>query len=209
METVLGLSPAVGGSIAKIAMDRLGKPGPDGVEVLLLSDLALHGFIEHDASLTRRDARNGDAAEVLLPLVDQLVALSQDGKTLTLEDLTVAHQLRLAQSGSDGHDVPAKAATIGMLEAALYFSVMARDGAVALPDVVEFFAEERIPASFAPQPVGWAEITTAAAEIFFAGNVPTCEAAQRAQKAIHEVIEPDISRLPVDPPAPPEAEGTS
>jgi hypothetical protein len=197
IETALGVSPLVGAKLANFAMNKLGRPGPGGEKVLLLSDLALHGFIEHDASLTRRDAHKGNAVEMLPPLVDQLVALSQDGKTLTLDDLAVAHQLRMAQSAADGHGVPLEAAVLGTLEAALLFKVLARGGAIAVPDLVEFLGEERIPAHLAPRPIGVADIAEAAATIAVRGNVPGCDAAKRAQKAIREVIEPEVSRCPV------------
>src|SRR5262249_245210 len=117
MNEQLGISPSIGEKLAEQAMNRYGKPGPDGVPVLCLSDRAEHGFIEHDASLTRRDAHKGDAMELLPSLIDQLVSLSKDGKTLTLEDMAVAHQLRMAQSADGGHVVPLKAAVLGTLEA--------------------------------------------------------------------------------------------
>jgi hypothetical protein len=117
-----GLLPSIGGLLARAALKRLGKDGPDGVKMLDLADLAEHGFIEHDASLTRRDARKGDAVETVKPLLDQLLSLSADGKTLTRDDLAVAHQLRMAQSGEGGHRVPLKAALLGTLEAPHYSS---------------------------------------------------------------------------------------
>src|SRR5262245_36361397 len=86
-EAQLGIAPSFTESLVRTAMDQLGRPGPDGVKVLNLADLAEHGVIEHDASLTRKDAHRGSNVEVCEPLVDQLVALSKDQKTLTLEDL--------------------------------------------------------------------------------------------------------------------------
>jgi hypothetical protein len=196
MQTGLGLSPLVGRVIATMAMNKLGKPGPNGVDVLVLSDLDVHGFLEHDASLTRRDARNGNAVEVLVPLVDQLVALSQDKKTLTLDDLAVAHQLRLSQSGAGGHVVPVKAATLGAVEAALLFCVLGRDGAIALPDLVEFFVEERIPAHLTPRPISPLTLGANMAKLVAGGNLPG-EVGSRAQEAIRTMVEPEISRCPV------------
>ncbi len=131
-----------------------------------------------------------------MPLVDQLVALSRDGKTLTLEDLAVAHQLRLAQSGADGHHVPSKAAAIGTIEAAILFKVLARDGAIAIPDLVELFVEERLPAHLVPRPISITDVNVTAAEIALTGNVPGCAAARRAQEAIRTVVEPAVSRCP-------------
>lgn len=197
METALGVAPFVGEKLARQAMDKLGQPGPHGEPVLSLSDLELHGFIEHDASLTRRDAHKGNAVEIIAGLIDQIVALSQDGKTLTLEDIAVAHQLRMAQSAEDGHAVPVKAGVLGTLEAALLFKVLSRGGVIAIPDLVEFLRDERIPAHLAPRPIGLPEIAKTATEIAVMGNVPVCEAAKRARKAAREVVEPEASRCPV------------
>jgi hypothetical protein len=202
IEEQFGLSPAIGSKLADQAMSKHGKPGPDGVPVLCLSDLAEHGFIEHDASLTRRDARNGDAVEIVEPLIDQLVSLSKDGKTLTLEDMAVAHQLRMAQSADGGHAVPLKAAVLGAFEASLLYIVLARDGAIAIPDLVEFLKHERIPAHLSPRPIGVGAIVEATAVLTLTGNVPLCEANKRARKAAREMIEPEASRCPVGHKAP-------
>jgi hypothetical protein len=197
IESALGVMPSVGKLLANAAMSKLGKPGPDGVKVLSLKDLSDHGFLEHDASLTRRDARKGDAVEVLPSLVEQMVSLSKDGKTLTLEDLTVAHQLRMAQSASDGHSVSIKADALGTFETAVLYKVLSRDGKIAIPDLIEFLQNERIPAHLTPQKLGHAALLGTAAVITALGNVPACEAAKRAHKAEQEIVEPAASRCPV------------
>lgn len=199
MESALGIAPSIGANLANQAMDHLGKPGPNGAKVLSLADLAEHGFIEHDASLTRRDAHKGDAAEVLPALIEQLVALSKDGKTLTLEDMAVAHQLRMAQSRTEGHAVPIKADVLGTVEAALLFKVLARNEVIAIPDLLEFLQHERIPAHLSPQPLGPTAIFGTAAVLAVMGKVPVCEAAKRARKAAQEMVEPALSRCPVSP----------
>lgn len=206
IESALGIVPSIGELLANMAMNRLGKPGPDGKKVLHLKDLEEHGFIEHDASLTRRDAHNGDAVEVLPALIEQIVSLSKDGKTLTLDDLTVAHQLRVAQSSADGHGVSLKANALGTIETALLYKVLSRDGKVAIPDLIEFLQDERIPAHLTPQKLGHAALLGTAAVVTVLGNVPACEAAKRAHKAEQEVIEPEVSRASV-PPRPPSAGG--
>jgi hypothetical protein len=197
MEQRFGLARSIGAVLAKAAMKRLGKAGPDGVQVLNLADLVMHGFIEHDASLTRRDARAGDAGEFVQSLFDQLVSLSKDKKTLTLEDLAVAHQLRVAQSVKSGSTLPLKASVLGTLEATLLYLVLARDGVVAISDLVEFLQNERIPAHLSPRKIGYLSILSKAAMLAVTGNVPLFSAAKRAQKVASELVEPEAARCPV------------
>jgi Peroxidase, family 2 len=196
MHERLGLAPSIGRMLAALALRKLGKPGPDGAAVLDLADLSLHGFIEHDASLTRPDARHGDAVKQALPLLLQLLSLTRDGRTLTLEDLAVAHQLRMAQSREGGHRVPLKAAALGTLEAALVYLVLGRDGGVAIADAREFFQHERIPASVEAQRIGWGTILRAAVQVAVMGNLPSHQAAQRAQKVVRDRVDAAPAQCP-------------
>jgi len=177
----LGIAPSIGTLLAKVAMRRLGKPGEGGVRVLDLADLVQHGFIEHDASLTRRDAREGDAAELCLPLLDQLLSLSKDGQTLTLEDLATAHQLRMAQSAQGGHMVPLKAGVLGTIEAALLYQVLRGSWTVAITDAREFLGSERLPARRPGRGIGWGKLTVTAAKLAVLGLSPFSEAKRRAR----------------------------
>lgn len=183
IEVHIGLVPSIGRLLAKAAIDRLGKEGEGGARVLDLADLALHGFIEHDASLTRRDARHGDAVELARPLLEQLLSLSVDGKTLTRDDLAVAHQLRMEQSAARGRAPSIKAGILGSLEAALLFLVLSRDGVIAVEDAVEFLENERLPEHLAPRPIGWGTILATTAAMAATGNVPVFAAAKRARAA--------------------------
>lgn len=184
MHERLGLAPSIGRTLAKAALKRLGKPGPDGEPVLDLADLSLHGFIEHDASLTRRDAHRGDATRLDSALLDQFLALSRDGQMLTLEDVVVAHQLRMAQSREGGHQVPFKAGVLGTLEAAILYVVLAKHGALAVADAREFLLNERIPEGVAPKKIGWGTVLGAAARMAVMGNVPWSRAARRARETL-------------------------
>lgn len=198
LKSRLGVSPVIGARLADAALGELGKPGPGGEKVLDLADLGKHGFIEHDASLTRRDARNGDAVEFVKPLLDQLISLSRDGRTLTREDLAVAHQLRMAQTAASGKAASFKAGMLGTLEACLLFLVLGRDGVIAIPDLVEFLQEERVPAHLVPREIGPGKIVATAAAFALEGNLPIFETARRARKVEQEVTEPAASRCPVD-----------
>lgn len=177
----LGIAESVGTLLAKAAVSKLGVPGEDGVRVLDLADLRLHGFIEHDASLTRRDAREGDAVSMSPPLLDQLLCTSADGETLTLEDLATAHQLRMKQSAGDGHSVPLKAALLGTFEAALLYQVLRGSGAVALTEAREFLGAERVPSEVGGRAIGWSTLLLTAVKIAVLGNAPFSPAKRRAE----------------------------
>jgi hypothetical protein len=204
LDRCLGLAPSIGTRLAEGAMAELGKRGADGVKRLDLADLGKHGFIEHDASLTRRDARHGDAVKLFEPLLEQLLSLSQDGRSLTLDDMAVAHRLRVAQSGSDGHAVPAKGVTLGALEAALLFAVLERDGAVSLDDARSFLKDEKLPADLPRRRLGWGALLSAVARLTAAGHF--LDAAKRAKQAARDL--PDPSRTcPVTGSSSPEKAG--
>lgn len=187
METHLGLSPRIGKLLADLAIARLGKPGPLGQRILDLADLSLHDFIEHDASLTRRDAREGDQTEFVEPLFEQLLSFSTDGRTIKLEDLTVVHQLRVAQSEANGQHVSLKAKLLGLGEVALLFAVLSRDGVIAIPDIEEFLRKERVPSHLTPRKVDQPLILGNVLIVAITGNVPGFEAYRRARKAIAEL----------------------
>ncbi len=180
----LGIPPILGETLARVAMARVGKVGADGKAVLDLSALDKHGFLEHDASLTRLDARDGDAAKIASPLVGQLVSFSTDGRTLTLEDLATAHQVRMAQSAAGGHHVPLKAGVLGVLEAALLFQVFRTREAIQLPDAEELLEKERIPADVKPRRLGLGALLLTAGKVAVMGNVPFSRAAVRAREAM-------------------------
>lgn len=199
MKTHLGLSPRIGKLLADAAIARLGKPGPLGQRILDLADLSLHGFIEHDASLTRRDAREGDQAEFIEPLFEQLLSFSTDGRTIKLEDLTVVHQLRVAQSEANGQPVSLKAKVLALGELALLFAVLSRDGVIAIPDLEEFMRKERVPAHLTPRDVDQPLILGNLLIAAITGNVPGFEAYRRSQKAIAELGNSDPARCPVSP----------
>jgi hypothetical protein len=191
----LGVSPSVGSALARAALARLGRPRVGRGTVLDLSDLSLKtGLIEHDASLTRRDARCGDAAELVPPLLTQLLERSADGRVLTLDDLAVAHQLRVAQCEGHGHRLPLKASLLGTLEAALLYRVLARGDGIALADAQELFSREHVPPGVERREIGWFSILTAAFAVAVVGNVPLFEAARRARRAAKEIPEPEAAR---------------
>ncbi len=178
----LGVASSIARVLARAAVDNFGKPGENGETVVDLSDLVKHGVIEHDASLTRPDSRDGNAAPVCPPLLDQLLGLSKDGQTLTLEDLATAHQLRIAQSSAGGHTVPLKASVLGLFEAAILYQVLRGKSAIALTEAREFLGTEHLPSAFVRKDIGWGAVLLTSLQLVVMGNSPFSEANKRARE---------------------------
>jgi hypothetical protein len=178
----LGVASSIARMLAKAAVDNFGKPGENGEIVVDLADLVKHGVIEHDASLTRPDSRDGNAAAVCAPLLDQLLGLSKDGQTLTLEDLATAHQLRIAQSSAGGHSVPLKASALGLFEAAVLYQVLRGNSSIALTEAREFLGTERLPQAFVRKEIGLGALLLTTLQLVVMGNSPFSAANKRARE---------------------------
>jgi hypothetical protein len=162
----LGLSRSLAVFLVKSAFARLAKPDKSGETIMDIHDLALHSFIEHDASLTRVDAGEGDQAAINQALVDQLLRMSASGTSLTLEDLAAARRLRVSQASADKL-VGIKGRVLGVIEAALAFEVLARHNGSGIPldDAREFFQRERLPEGLPVRAVGWLDLLTTAGRL--------------------------------------------
>ncbi len=186
LSTRLALPRSMGRPLAKLAMARLGARGSDGETTLDLAALFLHGFLEHDASLTRRDARDGDAREVVPALVDQLLSMSADGRTLALDDLAAAHQLRMIQSAAGRGRVPRRAGVLGTIEAALLFQLLRRGEGIPNADAREFLEHERIPAGVPLRELGFGSLLVTIVQLAVLGNVRAFAVTRRARNAAAE-----------------------
>jgi len=180
----LGLATALADRLATAALEKFGRPGDGGEQVLHLQDLCEHGKLEHDASLTRQDAHIADNAKVDQGLVAQLLALSKNGQTLTLDDLATAHQVRMQQSAQGGHAVPGKAGFVGTVEASLLYCVLSRGEGISLADAREFLLTERVPSGLQGHDISLAKVASLAISIAVRGNLPVCDAARRAKDAL-------------------------
>lgn len=181
----LGVSTALADKLAVAAMEKFGKPGEGSEQVLHLQDLYEHGKLEHDASLTRQDTHVGDNAKVDPALVEQLLSLSKNGQTLTLDDLATAHQIRMQQSAQGGHQVPSKAGFVGTVEASLLYNVLSRgQNGISLADAREFLLHERIPEGLTGRDISMPQVARRAITIALKGNLPICDAARRAKDAL-------------------------
>ncbi|KAI1195389.1 putative peroxidase [Nemania serpens] len=128
---------------------KKGQVDERGRKVIDLGNLAIHGAIEHDISLTRRDvdqAQGNCAAQK--DLVKQLLASSSDGgKTLTTEDLGAFIKQRIEQQlidnpglkyGPDEH-------TINCGQVALMMHCFGNGKTIPCNYVRAIFEEERLP----------------------------------------------------------------
>lgn len=83
---------------ARLGMRRPGQTDAVGRRVLDLDQLALPGVIEHDVSLTRRDHQQPEGNNARqADLVEELLASSTDGKTITRENLAALRRRRISE----------------------------------------------------------------------------------------------------------------
>ena len=121
----------------------------DGKRYLNLVDLASHGAIEHDISLTRRDvdqkAGNNDPQP---DLVEMMLNFSSDGgKTLTVEDLGRFIKSRIAQQLHDNPNLvygPAQH-QVNCGQVALMMHCFGNGNTIPCSYVKAIFQDERLP----------------------------------------------------------------
>jgi len=120
----------------------------NGRKVLNLDQLALPGVVEHDVSLTRRDHQQkaGNLAKQA-DLVKELLASSQDGKVMTLEDFAAYRKPRIQQQLDDnpGLQYGSLQHQVGCTEIALILDVFGNGKSIPLSYAKAIFHEERLP----------------------------------------------------------------
>lgn len=115
-----------------------------------LDQMAYHGAVEHDISLTRLDQAQGDNLSPQPRLIQDLLASSSDGgTTLSLEDLSNFRKQRIAQQRTDNPHLvyAAREHRLACGESALLLGVFGdKDGNSVRVDFVRaLFEEERLP----------------------------------------------------------------
>lgn len=121
----------------------------NGKRYINLADLATHGAIEHDISITRRDVDQKEGNNALQQdLIDDLLRCSSDdGETLTIEDLGKFIKNRIQQQlhdnpnlvyGSDEHQVNCG-------QVALLMHCFGNGKAIPCSYVRAIFEDERLP----------------------------------------------------------------
>ncbi|KAF4336999.1 chloroperoxidase [Fusarium beomiforme] len=133
--------------LGRFGMRKPGQLDSEGNRVLNLDQLALPNNVEHDISLTRLDHQQGDNINLQKDLVEDLLASSKDGQTLTANDLAEFRKKRIArqrednpglQYGSFEHD-------LACAEIALILNVIGTGDSVPCSYARAFLQEERLP----------------------------------------------------------------
>lgn len=134
--------------LASLGMRRPDQVDARGRKVLDLNQLATHGAVEHDISLSRRDYLQKEGnCEMQPDLVEQLMKCSKDGKTITVEDLADLRRLRIQQQMADnpGLTYEDKQHRLACGEIALVLSVFGNGQSIPCSYARALFKEERLP----------------------------------------------------------------
>lgn len=142
------------------AMRRPGQNDGNGTPCLDLDQIALHGAVEHDVSLTRLDSGQGDNLSPQPELIKGVLEASSDGgKTLTIDDLAALRKRRIQKQREDNPDLTytAREHRLGCGESALLLGVFGdRNGDSVRVDFAKaFFEEERLPIEEGWRKKGW------------------------------------------------------
>jgi hypothetical protein len=134
--------------LSSFGMRRPDQKDKSGRPVLDLDQLALHGAVEHDISLTRRDYAQKEGNLVRQnDLTDGLLAASVDRKVITREQMSIyrKHRIETQREGNPALTYGPLEHELGCGEIALILGVFG-DGKCAPYDYVEaFLREERLP----------------------------------------------------------------
>jgi hypothetical protein len=134
--------------MSMFGMRRWDQKNGKGTAVLDLDQLALPGVVEHDISLTRRDYLQGEGNnKPQADLIEDLLACSTDGKTLTMEDLAALRKRRIQRQLDDnpGLHYGSLQHQIACTEIALVLDVLGDGKSIPCDYARAFFQEERLP----------------------------------------------------------------
>ncbi|KAJ9635023.1 hypothetical protein H2204_005978 [Knufia peltigerae] len=120
---------------------------PIRAPTLTLADLSLHGAIEHDVSLSRRDEAQGDNHTPQHDLIYEIMAASNGDKTLTMDDLCALRKRRIRTQRTDNQELQYGSFEheLGCGEIALMLKIFGDGESVKRDYLQAFFAEERLP----------------------------------------------------------------
>lgn len=119
-----------------------------GKKCMNLNQLAKHGAIEHDVSLSRRDWAQGDNLTRQADLVNHIIAASSDGgHTITIQDICALRRQRIATQRSENKELNYGKLEheLGCGEIALIMKVLGEGQRVRCDYLKAFFEEERLP----------------------------------------------------------------
>ncbi|KAL8856071.1 MAG: hypothetical protein Q9178_007327 [Gyalolechia marmorata] len=134
-------------AFAPFGMREKGQRDSDGLGCLNLDQLALHNVVEHDVSMTRLDAAQGDNITPQPDLIADLLASSSNGKTITIDDFVGLRKRRYEKQKQDNPqlDFQGLQVQIACTEVALVLKVLGNGKEVPVDYVKAFFQEGRIP----------------------------------------------------------------
>ncbi|KAH7173017.1 Chloroperoxidase [Fusarium sp. MPI-SDFR-AT-0072] len=120
----------------------------DGKKYLNLVDLASHGAIEHDISLSRRDiAQKQGNNDPQQDLIEEMLDYSFDGETLTIEDLARFIKARISRQLEDNPELvygPAEH-QVNCGQIALMMGCFGDGKTIPVKYVKAIFEDERLP----------------------------------------------------------------
>ena len=134
--------------LGRFGMRSPGETDPTtGERVLNLDQLAQHGIVEHDVSLSRRDIAQGDNNSPQPDLIAELLAASTDGKFLTIPDFVALRRKRYATQKLDNPDLKFGSGELQLAsaEVALILKVFGDGKKVPVEYVKAFFQDGRLP----------------------------------------------------------------
>ncbi|KAK6346921.1 hypothetical protein TWF696_007021 [Orbilia brochopaga] len=135
-----------------LGLRHAGQVNDAGQPVINLDQLSRHGAVEHDVSLSRNDAGQGDNTSPQPFLLEQLFNSSSDGKVMTIADFARLRHKRLEQQKRDNPELKfgVREAILAFGESALILCVWgaSRTGGydkIPVEYLKALFGEERLP----------------------------------------------------------------
>ncbi|KAL8697067.1 MAG: hypothetical protein Q9224_002485 [Gallowayella concinna] len=134
-------------AFAAFGMREAGQKDANGVACLNLDQLALHNVVEHDVSLTRLDYAQGDNITPQPDLIEELLASSSNGTTMTIDDFVRLRRQRYEKQKADNPklDFQGMQVQIACTEIALILKVFGNGKEVPTDYVKAFFQDGRMP----------------------------------------------------------------
>lgn len=132
----------------KLGVREAGQVNAQGEKCMNLDQLAKHGAIEHDVSLSRRDFAQGDNITRQADLVKEIISASSDGgHTATMQDMCALRRRRISAQRQDNKELGYGKLEheLGCGEIALIMKVLGDGHRVRCDYLKAFFEEERLP----------------------------------------------------------------
>lgn len=170
MKKTLNLGPMFSFAVSSTALAFHGHQHPVTFErCLTLSDLGGRGghvFIEHDASLTRRDVDLGDNTHLDQEMYQNLLSIADGKSDITLDQLVeYRKKVEAASAKRNPHFTWSFLQRFGSYQEAIFLPVCFGNGkdSVSVATVKSIFGEERFPDDFKPSktPLEFGDISAA------------------------------------------------